>query len=237
MAYKRKWIPVSEAMRYIQAALDCTVAEAIEELRAALLDGEVKSRRLDTGKPIDPIAWHAQATILANGTVEVPAWWTMGKEAPACVRESVWEEIINDVVEMDVEVCREDMTPHWGPSLTAAQRNNAGSPIDPASSHCLSAEPCRDMVRSTPPAIKASNEPTAWKPRKRGPPAEKREAVERLILEDLRSGYTTLKKLGSETTKKEIYFRYRDIPGFEVPVSRDVVTRALLKILEGGPVS
>jgi hypothetical protein len=149
-----------------------------------------------------------------SGTIEVPGWWTLGKEAPVCVSESQWEEMISEPAYAEIEVRREDVLRPWGPTPTAAPLSDAGSLIDPALHHSDPAEPRRGAICSMPQATKAPNQAMALEPQKRGPEPTKREYVERRICEDIEAGKTTPEKL-KKTPRKEIYYRCADMPGGE----------------------
>jgi hypothetical protein len=84
-----------------------------------------------------------------------------------------------------------------------------------------------------PQATKAPNQAMALEPQKRGPEPTKREYVERRICEDIEAGKTTPEKL-KKTPRKELYYRYADMPGGEKPLSRDTVMNALRNVLTDG---
>jgi hypothetical protein len=216
--YKPKWRPLVDALDLILSGpnRDGTLDEAENELTAALLDGEVKSRWTNTGEAIDPNTWRNQAKISFFAVV-VRGWPAAGLED----------------YETEVEVCWEDVERIWGPTPSAAQLSDAGSPVDAAVNRSDSIEAHRGATCTMPRVTKVPNQAAALEPQKRGPDPKKRKYVERRIQEDLDSGYYASLEQLNKTPRKEIYYRYCEMPGCEKPLVRDTVMRALRNVVEG----
>jgi hypothetical protein len=72
---------MSEAIQNVRAVVGGTLTDAVNELVAALRDGEVHARWWGTNEIIDATEWYRSATLFEDGRVEYA--FEMGRHTPA----------------------------------------------------------------------------------------------------------------------------------------------------------
>ena len=126
MGYVPKWMTTSEAIQHVRAVAGGTLTDAVNELVAALRDGEVSARWWGTDEIIAPMQWYRRLTLFEDGSVvrcvSVIFIRDIGpqvQKTEVCLADNIERFIQSFYRSLDrqlqrIQVCRADIERIWG---------------------------------------------------------------------------------------------------------------------------